>query len=69
MKLCPCGSGHTRRDLIDRHGVFCTFVCDRCEARKRADFNPAIFDGPYPTDDDIDGEAVAASSVDPTEDW
>ena len=43
-RTCPCGSGLPRRDLLDAAGIFCTFVCDRCEARKRAQFNPAIFD-------------------------
>lgn len=45
MKLCPCGSGEYRRDLKDAAGIFCTFVCDKCEDAKRAKFNPAIFDG------------------------
>jgi hypothetical protein len=43
MKLCPCGSGQPRRDLKDAAGIFCTFVCDRCERAKRAKFNPTIF--------------------------
>ena len=45
MKLCPCGSGEPRRELKDAAGIFCTFVCDKCERAKRAKFNPAIFDG------------------------
>lgn len=44
MKLCPCGSGNSRRELKDAAGIFCTFVCDSCEAAKRAKFNPAIFE-------------------------
>ena len=43
-KLCRCGSGEIRRDLRDAAGIFCTFVCDACEDRRRATFNPAIFD-------------------------
>jgi hypothetical protein len=31
MKLCPCGSGEPRRELVDARGIFCTFVCDKCE--------------------------------------
>jgi hypothetical protein len=58
IKLCPCGSGHLRRDLTDRNGIFCTFVCDRCETAKRASFNPAIFDGPYPADEPIDDDGA-----------
>ena len=45
MKLCPCGSGEPRRELKDAAGIFCTFVCDKCEAEKRDRFNPDIFDG------------------------
>ena len=44
MKLCPCGSGLERFELVDAAGIFCTFVCDDCEAGKRARYNPAIFD-------------------------
>jgi hypothetical protein len=43
-KLCPCGSGLPRRELVDAAGIFCTFVCDKCEAEKRAKFRPQIFD-------------------------
>jgi hypothetical protein len=57
MKLCPCGSGHARRDLVDRQGIFCTFVCDKCERQKRNSFNPAIFDGPYPDDEPVEAES------------
>lgn len=41
---CPCGSGESRRELNDAAGFFCCFVCDACEANKRGDFNPRIFD-------------------------
>lgn len=43
QKLCPCGSGLQRRDLRDAAGIFCTFVCNCCEQKKRATYNPAIF--------------------------
>jgi hypothetical protein len=43
-KLCPCGSGEPRRELSDAAGFFCAFVCDQCEAHKRDEFNPRIFD-------------------------
>lgn len=56
-KPCPCGSGEPRRDLVDALGIFCAFVCDRCEVTKRAGFNPAIFDGrTYPADELIEPE-------------
>jgi hypothetical protein len=41
---CPCGSGHERYELRDAAGIFCTFVCEKCEGEKRKRFNPAIFD-------------------------
>jgi len=48
IKLCPCGSGLERYELKDAAGIFCTFVCDKCEDEKRKRFNPAIFEsGPY----------------------
>ena len=50
-KPCPCASGQPRRDLIDAHGIFCTFVCDACEPRKRATYNSEIFKQPYAADD------------------
>lgn len=43
-KLCHCGSGEYRRELKDAAGIFCTFVCDKCEREKRQHFDPAIFD-------------------------
>jgi hypothetical protein len=50
LRLCPCGSGHIRRELFDAHGIFCAFVCDACEARKRAVYDPKIFTAAtYPT--------------------
>jgi hypothetical protein len=35
-----------RRELKDARGIFCTFVCDRCEAKKRQAFRPDIFTNP-----------------------
>lgn len=44
IKPCNCGSGKPRYELRDAAGIFCCFYCDKCEAQKRAQFNPAIFD-------------------------
>jgi hypothetical protein len=44
IQTCPCGSGAPRSNLRGAHGIFCTFVCDACEPRKRRQFNPRIFD-------------------------
>ena len=49
-KPCSCGSGQERRELIDAAGLFCTFVCDRCEQEKRSKFNPRIFNEWYDPD-------------------
>ena len=59
FKPCPCGSDLARHELVDAAGIFCAFVCDKCEREKRAKFNPAIFDGcsPYAStgeEEDID---------------
>lgn len=43
-KPCPCSSGEPRRELRDAAGIFCQFVCERCEEAKRGFFNPRIFD-------------------------
>ncbi len=54
-KPCRCGSGEPRRELRDAHNIFCAFVCDACEAEKRAEFDPRIFTAnPYPADEPIE---------------
>ena len=42
-KLCLCGSGEERYELVDAAGIFCAYVCSRCEKRARAKYNPNIF--------------------------
>lgn len=61
-KPCSCGSGEHRRELRDAAGIFCTFVCDACEAEKRTHFNPAIFAGHSPY-------AVTGEEEDIGRDW
>jgi hypothetical protein len=57
MKRCNCGSGLYRRELVDARGIFCTFVCDKCEESKRAKFRPDIFtDSQYWTDEPVEEE-------------
>lgn len=43
MRTCPCGSGLPRQERKDGYGIFLTFACDRCEARKLKGFRPDIF--------------------------
>ena len=54
MVYCYCGSGKIARELKDARSIFCTFVCDACEERKRSQFNPEIFSGLYEADEPID---------------
>ncbi len=54
-KPCRCGSGAPRRELRDAMNIFCAFVCDACEAEKRAEFDPRIFTAdPYPAHEPIE---------------
>ena len=42
VKACFCGSELPRRELHDGHGIFLTFVCDKCEQRRLTEFRPDI---------------------------
>jgi hypothetical protein len=54
---CSCGSGLTPSALHDARGIFLTFACNRCEARKLAGFRPDVLTDPnYPTTEDIDDD-------------
>lgn len=55
VRLCPCGSGEQRYELVDARGIFCTFVCSKCEEKKKAKFRPDIFtDSNYWTDEPVE---------------
>lgn len=57
MALCTCGSGKHRFALTDARGIFCTYVCDDCEAAKAATYRPEIFtDAAYEADEPIDDD-------------
>lgn len=52
---CSCGSGLLRYALNDARGIFCAYVCERCEMRKRARYRPEIFTNPsYVADEQIE---------------
>jgi len=54
---CPCGSGLPRRTLEDARGIFCAFVCNECEAGKKAKYRADIFTNPnYFTDEPIEDD-------------
>lgn len=48
MKACTCGSGLWRRELLDAAGIFCTYVCDDCEDKKRKQYRAEIFESGTP---------------------
>jgi hypothetical protein len=52
---CGCGSGLPRREVLDGHGIFLFFCCDRCYAGKRARYRADIFER-YETDEPIEPE-------------
>jgi uncharacterized Zn-binding protein involved in type VI secretion len=45
QKLCPCGSGHWSAWMFDCKGIPVARVCDKCETKTRAKYNPMIFTG------------------------
>ena len=45
--------------FVDLHGIFCAFVCDACEAEKKAAFRPDIFFGAYPKDEPLEEGRLA----------
>ena len=48
----------SRRALHDARGIFCAYVCDKCEAEKRREFRADIFDDPaYAADEPIEDDA------------
>lgn len=55
-RQCRCGSGLDSYTLYDARGIFCAFVCEKCEASKRAKYDPRIFAGPYEADEPIEPE-------------
>jgi hypothetical protein len=56
-RTCPCGSGEPCWELNDARGIFCSYVCDKCEDEKRREYRPEIFtDGSYETDEPIEPE-------------
>lgn len=46
IRDCYCGSGLKWRELVDARGIFCCFVCDKCEVERRKEFRKEIFTDP-----------------------
>lgn len=57
---CRCGSGLHKYDLTDARGIFCTYVCEKCEAEKKAKYRPEIF---------TDYNYETSEPIEPDEDW
>jgi hypothetical protein len=56
-RACSCGSGITRWARYDARGIFLTYVCPKCEARRMREFRPEVLTDPnYEADEDIDGD-------------
>jgi hypothetical protein len=54
MHTCPPGQ---RRPLHDARGIFCCYVCDRCEDEKRSRYRVEVMTDPnYEASEDIDGD-------------
>ena len=50
-----CNHPDGKRPLYVARGIFCCYVCDRCEATRKREFRPDIFDDPdYETSEDVE---------------
>jgi len=57
FKTCACGSGEEKYELLDARGIFCSFVCSKCEEKTKKKFRPEIFeDSQYNCDEPIEPE-------------
>lgn len=55
LKECSCGSGEERYPLYDARGIFCTYVCTKCESEKKESYRSDIFkDSNYEADEPIE---------------
>lgn len=55
--MSSCGSGLPRHSLYDARGIFCTYICDKCEKEKRSKYRAEIFtDSNYETTEDVEDD-------------
>lgn len=47
---CRCGSGLESYELVDAAGLFCSYVCEKCEEETRKRYDPRIFERWYDPD-------------------
>ena len=58
-KLCSCGSGQSRYDLIDARGIFCCYVCDICKVSKASRYRIEVLESPnYDHDEEINDDTA-----------
>jgi hypothetical protein len=62
FRTCSCGSGREKYAKYDGHGIFLTYVCDKCVEAKMQQFRPDI-DTLYEADEPIDGELTDDTSL------
>lgn len=57
INMCPCGSGEKKYALNDARGIFCCYVCSKCEEEKRSHYRTDIFeDACYEANEPIEPE-------------
>jgi hypothetical protein len=57
LDLCPCGSGERKDSLEDARGIFCCYVCSKCEDEKRSRYRVEVLEDPqYEADEQIEPE-------------
>lgn len=55
LSECPCGSGKFPEAVHDARGIFCCYVCDKCQQERLSRFRADIFtDSGYEVDEPID---------------
>ena len=55
---CPCGSGEPREAVSDARGIFVTFACSKCRARKLKGYRREIFTNPGYSHSEPIGEPI-----------
>ena len=54
---CPCGSGELKEALHDARGIFCCYVCPKCEQTQRAKYRTDVLENSdYVANEEIEPE-------------
>ena len=55
LEKCPCGSGESAESLLDARGIFCSYICTKCEATQQAKYRADIFvNSQYECDEQVE---------------